>query len=392
MEATKTNSLPLAARAQAEGRIPTREAFLFRGPEAVALAAAEPGKPARFKMTAVSGVPFAHPWYGNFVIDVETVKFKSQKFPILREHMAERIVGFTDKATSEGKVELEGVLSSVTADGKEVAALSAEGFPWEASVFARPGRVEFVKEGAETKVNGKTLKGPGTIFRDTLIEEASFCAIGADPRTKAKAFSGAESETEISCAFSKAGEAGKEPTMTVPNTTDTPAPAAAPAPATFSQADLDARVAAAVKADRENRAKLAAEIREFAAPGQEKLAAELIEKDTPLPEAMKALMRDAKEKLSSKREAFTKDPGAKIAPSAKAQEETEGAKTTTLSKVDEKDLIIGKGKVDEAAAKAKFAASLELQEEFGEEKFFLAYLKAESLGQTMTVVPRYVPV
>jgi hypothetical protein len=372
------NSLPAAARALAQGRIPTREAFLFRNPEAVVLAG-EAGKGTRFKMTAVSGVPFRHPWWGNFVIDIETVKFKGQKFPVLREHMTERIVGWSDQATKEGKVEIEGTFSQVTADGKEVSGLASEGFPWGASVFARPGRIEHVQEGSEVTVNGKVVRGPGTIFRDTLIEEASFCAIGADPRARARTFSGSETEAEIIDAFSQAGEARKDDAMS--DKKETPAPAGTPAPVTFTQEALDAKIAEALKTDREDRIKLSREIREAAAPGQEQIAQDLIDRGAKFDEAVRELLKDARAKLSAKREALTKDPleGLKAAIETPAKKEPS----------DESALILGHGQIDEEAAKVMFASNPAIREEFyGSEASYLAFLLAESRGQIRTIKAR----
>lgn len=385
---TKSNNLPIAALAERQGLRPNREAFTFRSGEVFSLALSNGTPAGRFSMRPISGVPFRHPYWGNFVIDTESLKFKSQKFPILREHQSTRIVGWSDSAkTEKGAAVVEGTFSKVTSDGKEVAELALEGFPWEASVLAVPSSIEWVKEGAEVKVNGHTIKGPGAVFRGTLIEECSFCAIGADPRTKVRTFSGAETEQEIIHAFSAEAVNQKEAAMPDPIMTETPAPAAAPAPATFSQADLDARVQAAIRADRESRTKLSADIRALAAPGQEKLAQDLIDGGKTLDQAKDAILSDLKAKLGQKVDTFHRDPGAGIVP--RQASDVAPSAANAPAQADEKAIILGGGLIDEVKAKAKFAADPEIRKEFfGSESAYLALLRAESRGEVTSRPPK----
>ena len=65
---------------------------------------------------------------------------------VLRNHDGERIVGHGVATVAAGKLSLEGVVSSSSADANEVVTLAANGFPWQASIGAEPIKVEFPTE------------------------------------------------------------------------------------------------------------------------------------------------------------------------------------------------------------------------------------------------------
>src|SRR6185503_15427099 len=171
--------------------------------------------------------------------------------------------------------------------------LLAEGFPWQASVGIDQGSVESVKEGTEVEVNGQKLRGPGTVFRKSTLREASFVALGADPKTSAEAFAANSDADAVIAAFTfdpKEAQMATEPkTETAPATTPPTAPAApaAPAPAvtaaappaapagaqmvTLSAQEIEALVDRKVKVLADTRRTREAKLRPLAFANQEQL-------------------------------------------------------------------------------------------------------------------------
>ena len=151
--------------------------------------AADKKGPRRFRMVAYSGEIVPSHWrWGKLAIDLEGLQIGRQRVAVLRDHSPSRIVGFTEQIAKEKEgIVAEGVFSEVTPDGREALAIAEEGFPWQASIFVPPLSVEQVEEGAETQVNGRTLTGPGTVFRKSVLREISFTAVGADENTDAVA-------------------------------------------------------------------------------------------------------------------------------------------------------------------------------------------------------------
>lgn len=152
------------------------------------LASASPDKegPRRFRMRAYNGA-IVRRAYGEFVIDMEGLDHKA-KVPMLMEHDKTKIVGFAD-VVSPGKdyLDLEGQLSSVTSYGRQVAELSDEGFPWQASVGIDVIQRETLESGESAVVNGRQVNGPIQIAREWELKETSFLLSGADSNTYAVA-------------------------------------------------------------------------------------------------------------------------------------------------------------------------------------------------------------
>lgn len=154
----------------------------------------EPDKP-RFQMVANSGkVIENHPYWGNFAVDMKGIKIGNKRKPALRDHDTGKIVGWTEDIVADEKAGIvaQGYFSQTTEHGREAQGLADEKFPWQASIYIPPSKIERVEEGEEVDVNGHSLKGPGTVFRKSILREVSFCALGADERTSAVAMSDGE--------------------------------------------------------------------------------------------------------------------------------------------------------------------------------------------------------
>ena len=151
----------------------------------------------KLKMVAYSGGIIKDHWYwDNLAIDLDGIQFKQNKFPVLENHDTERKIAVISKPIVEdGKLMApENAKFLSTEVSKEFQKLSAEGFPYQSSIYAKPSNVERLEDGATAKVNGFTMKGPGSIWRAFEFKEMSVCVFGWDSSTKASAFSREETE------------------------------------------------------------------------------------------------------------------------------------------------------------------------------------------------------
>jgi len=177
----KTEKIPKAALKFKEEDVPV---------EILASQEGEKTKKRKFSMIAHSGKIMLNHWlWGNLAIDLSGVSIGRKKKPALREHNSNRIVGWTEGINIDEKrgIVAEGIFSGKTEDGIQVLELADEGFPWQASIYIPPLAIERVKDGETAEVNGRKIKGPGTIFRKSILREVSFCALGADENTSASA-------------------------------------------------------------------------------------------------------------------------------------------------------------------------------------------------------------
>jgi hypothetical protein len=153
-----------------------------------------------FKMIAYTGGKMRPRWmYGEVVVDLKGVEFASETLPILRNHNQDRVVGHGAVKKWGGSIRVEGQISGVGEDAEEIIATAKRGFPWQASMGARVGKVHFLAEQQSMKVNGQTFEGPLYIAQQTQIRELSFVASGADANTSVKvaaaSYTGDESMT-----------------------------------------------------------------------------------------------------------------------------------------------------------------------------------------------------
>jgi hypothetical protein len=149
-----------------------------------------------FQIAAYTGQK-VRTWWGDMVIDIAGMSAK-KSIPVLREHIRDRVVGHSKKSwNEESGFYLSGDVSSSTKDGKEVSSLADEGFPWQASVGISAQRVEVLAdENTIAMVNGVEMKGPLDIWRESLVHEVSFVALGADDNTAAIVLSDKGNKTD----------------------------------------------------------------------------------------------------------------------------------------------------------------------------------------------------
>jgi len=180
---------------------------------AVTLSAKEEGKPRAINMTLYSGKIIKNHWYwGNLAIDVSGVKMAKKTVPILQEHDIDKKIAFGAFGMND-KNELVAMNSTFveTPSSREFQDLSDQGFPFEASLGGRPTKIQRLMENEEAEVNGYTMKGPGTIWRESVIREGSVVTFGYDPHTKSVAMAENE-EFDMDVEETKLTE-NKEDTM-----------------------------------------------------------------------------------------------------------------------------------------------------------------------------------
>jgi len=168
---------------------PPSSAFQFKTQPFDVAKQIEEGKQRTFTGVAYSGeVIQGHYWWGDVVFDLDTMQIKTPLGALI-DHDTGKRAGVVRSFTkdNQGGLQVAGDLLS-NKNGQEVAQDSDEGYPWQMSVYIVPGSIEEVERG-EVVVNGKTLKAPITIFRNGVIREVSFCALGADDNTSAIAAS-----------------------------------------------------------------------------------------------------------------------------------------------------------------------------------------------------------
>jgi len=155
-----------------------------------ALAMLEPSeeKPHDFRVVVSSGEAMQHWFWGDMAIDLSGVRPRKKKLAVLRDHRGDEIAGWADRfgAEEDGWIAY-GQFSQVTDVARETAALLKEGFPWQASMFVTPQRLEQLEKGTKAEVNGFEMKGPAVIWRESVVDEVTFTPVGADRKTSVTA-------------------------------------------------------------------------------------------------------------------------------------------------------------------------------------------------------------
>ncbi len=156
----------------------------------------------KFTMTAYTGGAMRVNYYYDPVVIELTGLTAKAPLPILLDHDEEKIVGHADTVdVGASTLKLAGIVSGANEPARQVTESAALGFPWKASVGARPDKMEFIGEGVETTVNGKTFKGPLYVARKSTLGEVSFVPIAADNKTSVKVAARAAQRKEDNMDF-----------------------------------------------------------------------------------------------------------------------------------------------------------------------------------------------
>lgn len=156
---------------------------------------AEEGKTERrFDLIAYTGGPLNQCfWSAPVIVDLDGIDAGNGIIPILQDHSAysDRVIGQSEEAKVEdGKLVVRGCVYQGRQAADDVLDLADRGFEWQASIGATATQKDFIAEGNEVKVNGRTFPGPVYVSRKTLLREVSFVVIGADKSTSVMVASG----------------------------------------------------------------------------------------------------------------------------------------------------------------------------------------------------------
>ncbi|MHC4617219.1 MAG: hypothetical protein ACYTEQ_05640 [Planctomycetota bacterium] len=164
--------------------------FEMHGPVEFAAADGEQEK-TRVRLTLYDGSIVKHWYWGNLAFDLQTMRMaKKGPNPILYGHDTNQRLAYSTAADFDSSFTLEGNFLKSSALAEQVKKEADEGFPFEASLRFDPERskIETVKEGELVEVNGRRLKGPGTVVRNAVIMEGSICVFGALKNTHSQVF------------------------------------------------------------------------------------------------------------------------------------------------------------------------------------------------------------
>lgn len=187
-------SAPPLGGAGSENTAPAR-ACIFNDNAEVTFAKDDSGQEKNsFRIIGYSGGIIKDHWYwGNVAFDLSGMRFAKSRTPVLQEHFRDVRIGFSTKQEISDQVIIEGPFLD-NDNAQKLKADMLKGFPMEASLLVPPLVIEQIKEGASVKVNGHTLKGPGAVFRQSTIMEVSMCVFGADSNTKSSVYADIDSQ------------------------------------------------------------------------------------------------------------------------------------------------------------------------------------------------------
>lgn len=159
----------------------------------------EPGVPVT--LLARTGGAMSHPYWGDIYHDMEGLTVHKDRLVIDYIHDDAEILGYLDTfdATPEG-LTVQGRLVPFTADDRaaEVIHKAQNGVPYEASIFfSEPVKIEELDKGVSAEVNGKSINGPATIFRQWALRAVAVCPHGMDRNAATKLAATAPAEISV---------------------------------------------------------------------------------------------------------------------------------------------------------------------------------------------------
>jgi hypothetical protein len=198
--------------------------------------------PKKFRIVAYTGAPIRQGWSREpVVIDLAGMTLPST-VPIVMGHdySLGSILGQGRPSVQGGELIVEGEILADSDTARQVLALAAAGYEWQASVGADVGRHLKFSDDQTTTANGQTLVGPVRVVRASTLRETSFVTLGADRST---AISIAAEEAQESTMAETANETPIEEPV-VAAAVEAPAVVAVEAPVQASVSDeLKAQIA-----------------------------------------------------------------------------------------------------------------------------------------------------
>lgn len=175
------------------------------------------------KLTASSGVPFTHWFWGRLVFDFAGMAH-GERLTLDWCHDPDRIIGYADQvSTDSGQLTIAGELVAANDDDKaaELLVKGRAGVPYQGSIYFDPLNnltIEEIQAGMSASVNGQQLAGPLTVIRTCLLRGAAMCPYGADPYTHSEFSQGDAGEVDVQITTQE--EAMSKETETTAKTAD----------------------------------------------------------------------------------------------------------------------------------------------------------------------------
>ena len=166
-----------------------------------AAAGEENSKSAAITLTARTGEPISHWYWGRIVHDMAGMKSK----PVVALdwcHDDNEIVGKVDRLdTSTGNLVCSGSIESLEVGDRadKIIKLSARDVPYEASIYFDPyeTELEWLPGDMTAEVNGREVTGPLVIVRAWELRRIAICPSGADSGTDASCETDDENEASL---------------------------------------------------------------------------------------------------------------------------------------------------------------------------------------------------
>ena len=120
------------------------------------------------------------------IVDLAGMTVNPQSVQAVLFHDGDRLVGHVDSVQNNKRtLVLAGPLSGLQSSVDEFSGSMKRGFPWKASIEARPlEKPEHIPAGKRVVVNGQTFDGPVLVARKTELYGVSFVPRGADAETQ----------------------------------------------------------------------------------------------------------------------------------------------------------------------------------------------------------------
>ena len=139
----------------------------------------------KFRIVAYTGAQIRQAWSREpVVIDLAGMTLPST-IPIVfgHDYSLGSILGQGRPSVQGNELIVEGEILAEGDAARQVLALAAAGYQWQASVGADVGRHLRFGEDQSTTANGQTLVGPVRVVRASTLRETSFVTLGADRST-----------------------------------------------------------------------------------------------------------------------------------------------------------------------------------------------------------------
>jgi hypothetical protein len=190
---------PDHAQLETKRSVPATALQFLSGPCEFGQADAVGGK-TPVKLTARSGEPINHWYWGPTVHDLAGMQLHKDRIPLDYAHYDQEVIGYADKFdASSGDLVVDGALVPFGSEDRasEVIFKAQNGVPYESSIFFADPVIEDVPAGKSTQVNGKQMAGPLTVFRQWNLRGIAICPYGADMNTPVQLAAGDQVQVRV---------------------------------------------------------------------------------------------------------------------------------------------------------------------------------------------------